>query len=152
MILRFHLLLILLEPIRRGVSSCVKRQFYRNAISIALQLRARTTDPRGKGGAAHWHSPCAFTRLFGVGSAEKKRAEQVCAFSLDSDLLSLVSDFDGLTCGGLTAVDDSICVLIAQGKNALFRGHTLTESQRRGRNEKSLRLQRQISKTHFRNN
>lgn len=34
--------------------------------------------------------------------------------------LSLVSDFDGLTCGGVTAVDDSICVLIAQGKNACF--------------------------------
>ncbi len=48
-ILRFHLLL-LLEPIKRGVSSCVKRPFYRNAISIALQLRARATDwPKRKG-------------------------------------------------------------------------------------------------------
>jgi len=70
-------------PARRSVSSCVKRQFYRNAIPIALQLRTRATDPRGKGGAVQWHSPCAFTRSR-VGTADKNRAEQVCAFSLGS--------------------------------------------------------------------
>lgn len=101
-ILRFYLLLLRL--LVRSVSSCVKRQFYRNAIPIALQLRTRATDPRGKGGAAQWHSPCAFTRLSGVGTAQRRRTERragVCLQSGFSLSLSLVSDFDGLTCGTL---------------------------------------------------